>query len=78
MGDGTNSYGAMLLQTQSFTLQECVFIVNVLKVKFDLDCTIQKSREQHTVYISTASMRRLYPKISPFMVDTMRYKLAGD
>lgn len=77
MGDGTRSGGSLILQTQSFTIQECVFIVNVLIIKFDLKCSIHKHRHQFTIYISATSMRKLYPLISPYIVKSMRYKFAN-
>jgi LAGLIDADG DNA endonuclease family len=34
MGDGTKTGNGMVLQTQSFTIKECVFIISVLIHKF--------------------------------------------
>jgi hypothetical protein len=38
MGDGIRSGTGIVLQTQSYTIKECVFIINVLMHKFYLKC----------------------------------------
>ena len=48
--------------------------VNVLKIKFDIDCTLHKSRNHYTVYIRVDSAKNLYPKIKNYIVPSMRYK----
>lgn len=75
MSDGSYSKGGGLyLQTQSFTIQECVFIMNVLIIKFNLNCTLHLQRKQPTIYISARSIRKLYPNISNYIVPSMKYK----
>ena len=51
MGDGTKAGNAIYLQTQSFTVEECVFIISVLKYKFNLNCNIHMQRKQPTIYM---------------------------
>ena len=36
---GTYNSG-VIIQTESFTIDEVIFILNVLKIKFNLDCSI--------------------------------------
>jgi len=40
MCDGTKTGTGLTLQTQSFTVKECVFIISILIHKFDLKCNI--------------------------------------
>jgi len=77
MGDGTKAPigPGLTLQTQSFTIQECVFIISILIYKFDLKCSLHMQRNQPTIYISAKSMRKLTPLILPYMCDSMLYKL---
>ena len=77
MGDGTRVNKGLTLQTQSFTVQECVFIISILIYKYDLKCSIHMQRNQPTIYISSKSMKKLRPLILPFMCRSMKYKL-GD
>ena len=51
MGDGSKSGNAIILQTQSFTVKEFVFIISILIHKFNLDCSIHMQRNQPTIYI---------------------------
>ena len=75
MGDGTKSNKGLILQTQSFTIQECVFIISILIYKFNLKCSIHMQRNQPTIYISRKSMKTLKPLILPYMCPSMNYKL---
>jgi len=75
MGDGTRSKKALILQTQSFTVKEVIYIVNVLMHKFNLKCSIYMQRNQLTIYIDTKSMKELQPKILPYFHPSMRYKI---
>ena len=78
MGDGTKSNKGLTLQTQSFTVQECVFIISILIHKFNLKCSIHMQRNQPTIYISSKSMEKLRPLITPYMCNSMMYKLGVD
>nr|ATV99259.1 hypothetical protein [Naumovozyma castellii] len=74
MCDGSNKEGGINLNLQSFTLKELIFIMNILYIKFDLNCTLHKSRNSYTIYIRVESVKRLYPKIMKFIIPSMRYK----
>ena len=75
MGDGTKNYKGLSLQTQSFTIQECVFIISVLKYKFNLNCNIHMQRKQPTIYISAKSMKQIKAQLLPYFLPSMVYKL---
>jgi hypothetical protein len=75
MGDGTKSGKGLTLQTQSFTFKECVFIINILKHKFNLDCNIYIQRNQPIIYIKTKYLEKIKPKILPYIFPSMRYKI---
>nr|YP_010352183.1 hypothetical protein MYE56_mgp10 [Ganoderma lingzhi]UDY67750.1 hypothetical protein [Ganoderma lingzhi]UDY67786.1 hypothetical protein [Ganoderma lingzhi]UOL49723.1 hypothetical protein [Ganoderma lingzhi]UOL49792.1 hypothetical protein [Ganoderma lingzhi]UOL49828.1 hypothetical protein [Ganoderma lingzhi] len=75
MGDGTKVNKGLTLQTQSFTIQECVFIISILIHKFNLKCSIHVQRNQPTIYISSKSMEKLRPFILPYMCSSMMYKI---
>ena len=77
-GDGTKVNKGLTLQTQSFTIQECVFIISILIHKFNLKCSIHMQRNQPTIYISSKSMEKLRPLILPYMCSSMMYKIGVD
>lgn len=66
--------GGILLNLQSFTLKELIFIINVFKIKFNLDCNIHKSRSKYVIYIKVKSVKKLYPKIIKYIVPSIKYK----
>jgi heme/copper-type cytochrome/quinol oxidase subunit 1 len=74
MGDGAFKFKGITLNLQSYSIKELILFMNVLKIKFNIDCTLQKSRNQYTVYIKVNSAKNLYPKIKKFIVPSMRYK----
>ena len=68
MSDGSKLGNAMYLQTQSFSIKECTFIISILIHKFNLDCNIhlQRNRNQPTIYISANSMKKIRSNLLPF------------
>jgi|SRR5690606_3455630 len=74
-GDGTRGTSGIYLQTQSFTLKENVFIINVLMIKFNIKCSIHMQRNQPTIYISSKSMPIIRKLVSPYLHESMRYKV---
>jgi hypothetical protein len=75
MSDGSKSGNAMYLQTQSFTIKECVFIISILIHKFDLKCNIHLQRNQPNIYIYAKYMKQIKHKLLPFFIPSMIYKL---
>lgn len=72
MDDGSISkekYG-FLLHTQGFTLQEVILLINVLKIKFDLDCTAQKSRDKYLLYIKSQSIKKFIKLVKPYFQNS--------
>lgn len=75
MGDGSFvKGGGLVLNLQAFTLKELIFLSNILKIKFNLDCTIKKSRHLYVIYIRVKSVKALYPHIKDFIIPSMKYK----
>jgi len=76
MGDGsTRDYGLHLC-TDSYTLPDVVRIMNVLIIRYRLNCTIQLRRNnQYRIYISSRSMPLLCSIVEPYMHSSMMYKL---
>jgi len=79
MCDGTYNSG-LRLQTESFTVNDVIFIINILKIKFDLDCSIHYQRNYRfatVIYIKSKSIKRNLHNLLPFMYEDMLYKILG-
>lgn len=65
------------IAANSFTLEEIQLLSEVLKTKFDLDCTIQNIsiENKYAIYIKKISILKLRNLISPYLHETMYYKL---
>ena len=77
MGDGKlNNGSGLVLCTDSFTIPEVVHLMNVLMIKYRLECTLQfHSPTQPRIYIRRRSMPLLCSIVIPYMHSSMYYKL---
>src|SRR5690606_602626 len=76
MGDGSVQRSGLIICTDSYTLVDVVRLINVLIVKYSLDCITRTRREnQHRIYIGQDSMSLLVKIVSPYMHSSMLYKL---
>lgn len=77
-GDGSFvKGGGLYLNTQSFTILDSVRLINVLIIKFNCKCTLHMQRGLPVIYISSRSMRKLYPILKTYFTPGMLYKLTG-
>lgn len=76
MVNGTYNSGVRI-QIDSFTIKEVIFIINVLIIKFNLDCSLHFQKGNPIIYIKSKSLKRNLHNILPFMLDSMKYKILG-
>lgn len=75
MSDGVSSRYGLTLCTDSFTIQKIVLLINILIIKYDLNCTIHKSNKNYRIYIKADSMAKLHKIVDPFILPLSAYKL---
>ena len=77
MDDGCKIGKALKFSTNSFTYDECLLLVNVLKDNFNIKSTIQQTgvNNQYIIYIWKQSMQDLINTVSPYLVPEMKYKI---
>ncbi len=67
------------LATNSFTHKECDMLCEILSKKFNLKCTVVKTRtsNQWTISIWKQSMPSLVTIVKPYIIKEMKYKFIG-
>ena len=75
-GDGTYRSG-ITIQTQSFSIKEIVLLINVLIIKFQLECSIRTQEKYKVLYIKSKSIKKNLHLLMPYIHPTMIYKFKG-
>lgn len=75
MGDGSAASAGLRLGTDSFTIKECVQLINVLIVRYGVSGTIHMLDGKPRIYINAKSKKLLIPIVKPYMHPSMYYKL---
>jgi len=73
--DGSRKNDGVILCTDSFTIIDVVRLVNVLIVRYQLDCTIHTPIKGPRIYIKGKSMPLLRSIVLPYMHNSMLYKI---
>ena len=82
MGDGVAKNSGLLICTDSFTIEDTVRLINVLIIKYNLNCNLsfsgaKREKGQYRIYIQQNSMLDLYNIVYPHMQTDMLYKLTS-
>lgn len=79
MGDGQSSRHGLILCTNSYSIQDVVRIMNVLMVRYKLECNIREYRSnrkvEYMIYIKHGSMPLLRTIVKAHIYPSMLYKL---
>jgi LAGLIDADG DNA endonuclease family len=76
--DGSTQRSGLVLCTDSYTIQEVVLLMNVLIIKFRLECTLRYHGPNKThprIYIRQGSMPLLRSIVFPYMDPSMLNKI---
>lgn len=78
MSDGAAiKKGGILLCTDSFSVQEVCRLINVLILRYNLDCTLQFYNGKPRIYILLKSLPLLRYIVEPYMCHFSLYILLG-
>jgi LAGLIDADG DNA endonuclease family len=76
MGDGSKKNKGVILCTDCFTFKEVVTLMNILKIKFNINSVIYLEKYKPRIFISNIELLKILPKIKPYFVKSMLYKLS--
>jgi len=77
MCDGAIRNESVLICTDNFSIREVIQLMNVLRIKFRIECSIHYNNDYPRIYIYKSSMPTLISLIKPFIIPSMLYKLMG-
>lgn len=77
MGDGAKRNKGITLCTDGFTLQEVVRLINIIIIKFNINPTIHKEKNNYRIYINEKDLKLILPFIKPHFIDSFLYKIGG-
>lgn len=75
MGNGSVLGSILKLSTDSFTLKDCVILINILKLRYAVDCKLHLNNFKPSIYILPKSKKLFISIIKPYIVPSMLYKL---
>ena len=64
MGDGSKHQNGLHLNIQGFNCNEVVLLANILRIKFDLNPTLQKSKPDSSIYSKVKLFNEVKEKIN--------------
>lgn len=78
MDDGSKIRSALYLNTQQFTVEEQVFLQQLLLDTFGLQSALNRDKHYFRIRFTTESSKVLRELIEPYVIECMKYKLAND
>jgi TRAP-type mannitol/chloroaromatic compound transport system permease small subunit len=85
-GDGSKSRKGLILCTDSYSIKEVIILMNILKIKFQIDSSIHYhtsispnnkiiKKKVPRIYINGKNLEKMKSFIKPYFVKTMLYKI---
>lgn len=75
MSDGVSNQYGLTICTDSYTIKEVVILINILKIRYDLNCSIHYPNNKPRLYIKADSMNKLRLLVKPYVIPFSQYKL---
>lgn len=66
---------SIVLNTQSFTIQEVQYLIEGLNIKFNLNCSMKFNKNKPIIFIPSEYYNQYYDLIIPFIIPEIMYKL---
>lgn len=71
IGDGSSHvrFGTLILCTDNFTVVDVVRLINVLLIKYDIQCTLQYSNNRPRIYIPKKEISKVTKIVKPYITS---------
>jgi len=76
MGDGSKRNKGITLCTDSFSVKEVVILMNILKIKYDINSTIHLEKNKPRIYINRKELIKILDYVKPYFTNNFLYKLS--
>jgi len=76
MGDGSIRNKGITLCTDSFSIKEVVILMNILKIKYNINSTIHMEKYKPRIYINKKELSKILNYIKPYFIKSFLYKLS--
>lgn len=76
--DGYKATNGFYFATDSFTDNDLLLLLDVLRTKFELECGIHKTTNGYRIYIFSTSREKFISLVKPYMLEHFYYKLGLD
>jgi hypothetical protein len=77
MCDGAHYGGGLVLCTECFTIREVVLLMNILIIRYGLNCRIVYNRVGARIAFSRSELPKIRALVGPHMCEFSMYKLSG-
>lgn len=71
IGDAGWNGSNVRLYSNGFSVKDCVILMNVLKIKFHIDCTLNFDNDQPMIYVGAVSLATVRALVFPYMHSSM-------
>ena len=75
MDDGSKSHSSVYINTQQFSTNEQIYLIDLLKSQFNIDSTLNKDKEYFRIRIRTGSIQKFIKSVERFVLPELKYKL---
>jgi hypothetical protein len=76
MGDAAKRNKGITLCTDCFSYKEVVLLMNILKIKYNINSTIHKEKHKPRIYINNKELLKILPYIKPYFTKNFLYKIS--
>lgn len=78
MDDGSRDKGNIRISTHNFSYTDQLKLQKALKVKFNINSSIQKAKDKFWLWIKSESIPRLIKLVRPYFIPNLLYKLPSN